>query len=109
MCQEQMSDDFFFFKQREETQYIRTYEASLACSFSFATRSTQTLFHPSQALILLTQAISGSQLKFRAIFFFFFFLHSKYKIKKIKSAVIGNRIQGLRKQCEQLSKYSMLY
>lgn len=72
---------FFFFKQREETQYIRTYEASLACSFSFATRSTQTLFHPSQALILLTQAISGSQLKFRAILFFFFFTLST-RLKK---------------------------
>lgn len=60
----------FFFKQTEETQYFRTYEASLACSFPFATCSTQTLFHPSQAVILSTQAISSSQLKFRAILFF---------------------------------------
>lgn len=61
----------FFFKQSKEAQYIRTYEASLACSFPLATCSAQTLFHPSQALILLTQAISSSQPKFRAIFFFF--------------------------------------
>lgn len=95
----------FFFKQTEETVFQNLWSISgmfLSICYMLYSNTVPSItgshpFDPSNQQ--LTAEVQNYP--------FFFTLSTRFKKKK--SVAIGNCIQGLRKQREQLSKYLMLY